>query len=139
MNRKTILALVGAIALAVPVPVAALAAGSGPAVTVRIRTFSKTLTRAVVHGQKGSIRKGGTPKGVCPGKSAAGALNAATHGHWKGKFFRGLKDIFVTSILGVTPKSPDFWGFFVDGKLASKGVCETKLRTGEKLLFKEIK
>jgi len=139
MNRKTLIALIGAIIIAVAVPVAAIAASSGPAVAVQIRTLTKTLRSTVVHGEKGSITKGRTPRGVCPGQSAAGALSAATHGRWTGKYYASLHDIFVTSILGVTPKSPDYWGFFVNGKMASKGVCETKLRTGEKLQFKIVK
>jgi hypothetical protein len=106
---------------------------------VVIKTPHKTLVKTVVHGEKGSITKGGTPAGVCPGKSAAGALDAATHGKWKGKYFSSLKDIFVTSILGVTPKSPSFWNFLVDGKTSSSGICEVKLHTGEKLTFKEVK
>jgi hypothetical protein len=137
MNRKTVLALVGAIAIGVTASGAALAASSvGPAVTVDVKTPTKTLVNTVVHGEKGSITKGGTPSGVCSGNSAAGALDNATHGKWKGKYYPTIKDIFVMSILGVTPKSPKYWGFLVNGKTSSKGVCETKLKAGETLLFK---
>jgi hypothetical protein len=118
----------------------ALAAGSGPAVTVQIKTLTKTLRTAVVHGEKGWITKGGTPRGKCRASSAAGALDAATHGRWRAKYYASVPGgIFVTSILGVTPKSPDYWNFYVNGKSSSKGVCLVSLRAGEKLLFKIIK
>jgi Domain of unknown function (DUF4430) len=139
MHLKTLVALVGAIAMAFTVSGAALAAGSGPAVTVQIKSLTKTLRTAVVHGEKGSITKGGTPKGKCPGSSAAGALDAATHGKWKGKYYASVGGVFVTSILGVTPKNPDYWGFFVNGKSSNKGVCAVSLRRGEKLVFKIVK
>jgi Domain of unknown function (DUF4430) len=140
MNRKTLAALVGAVVLALAATSAALAAGSGPAVSVKVKTLSKTLLHATgVHGEKGSITKGKTPRGTCPGSSAAGALDAATHGHWTGKYFPSLHDIFITSILGVKPKGHDFWGLYVNGKLASVGACEIKLRSGQKLLFKTTK
>ena len=83
-----------------------------------------------MHGEKGWITKGGTPKGKCSGDSAAGALDAATHGKWSGKYFSSLGDIEVTSIVGVKPPSSDFWELFVNGKPASTGVCEVKLHAG---------
>jgi len=140
MNRKTVLALIGAISIAGLSSGAALAASSaGPAVTVRVKTPTKTLVNATVHGETGSITKGGTPKGKCPGASAAGALDAATHGRWTAKYDSSLKDVFITSILGVKPKSHQFWKIIVDGKAASTGACEVKLHAGEKLLFKLAK
>jgi hypothetical protein len=139
MHRNTVLALIGAIILAVAVPVAAVAASAGPAVHVRISSTSKTLRNVTVRGETGWITKGGTPRGVCSGKSAAGALSAATHGRWTGKYYASLKDVFVTSILGVKPTASHYWGFFINGKTASKGVCETKLRAGERLGFKIVK
>lgn len=118
---------------------AALAAGSGPAVSVQVKSLTKTLRTATVHGEKGSITKGGTPKGKCPGSSAAGALDAATKGNWKGKYYASVGGVFITSILGVTPKNPDYWGFYINGKSSSKGVCAVSLHPGEKLLFKIVK
>ncbi|MBV8219751.1 MAG: DUF4430 domain-containing protein, partial [Solirubrobacterales bacterium] len=40
---------------------------------------------------------------------------------------------------GVRPSGSDYWSVYVNGKASSKGVCDIKLRSGEKLLFKEIK
>ena len=140
MNRKTLAALVGAIVLAVASSGVALAAGSGPAVTVQIKSLTKTLVKsASVHGEKGSITKGGTPRGKCPGNTAAGALDAATHGKWTGKYYASVPGIFVTSILGVKPSGSDFWEVLVNGKASNSGICAIKLRAGQRLLFKIAK
>ncbi len=140
MHRKTVVALVGAIVMAVAASGVALAAGSGPAVTVQIKTLKKTLLKpTAVHGEKGWITKGGTPHGNCSGNSAAGALDAATHAKWAGKWYSSVPGIFVTSILGVKPTGSSYWGVYVNGKSASAGICDIKLHAGEKLLFKIIK
>jgi hypothetical protein len=141
MKQKKLLALCGAVAVSLVTAAAALAASStGPAVTVTVKSLSKTLAGpATVHGEKGAITKGGAPKGRCPGRSAAGALDAATHHRWNAKYYASLKDVFITSILGVKPKSKDFWEIVINGKVASTGACEIKLKPGEKLLFKIAK
>jgi hypothetical protein len=140
MNRKTLIALLGAIVLALTASGAALAAGSGPAVSVQVKSTTKTLLKpTTVHGETGSVTKGGTPKGKCPGSSAAGALDAATHGKWTAKWYAKYNDIFVTSILGVKPTGTQFWEILVNGKAASTGACEIKLHAGEKLQFKIAK
>ena len=139
MHRKTLIALLGAMILAVAVAGSALAAGAGPAVHVQIKSLTKTLRQAVVHGEKGWITKGGTPRGKCSGNSAMGALDAATHGRWSGKYYRSVGGIFVTSILGVTPKGSQYWSLYVNGKSASTGACGIRLRAGQRLLFKVVK
>ena len=112
----------------------------GTTVTVEIKSLTKTLLKpTAVHGEKGSITKGGTPSGTCSGQSGAGALDAATHGNWTGKYYSSLKDIFVQSILGVKPTGKDYWGIYVNGKTSQTGICHIKLTAGEKLLFKIIK
>ena len=118
----------------------ALAAGTGPSVTVQVKSSTKTLLKATkVHAEKGWITKGGTPHGKCSGGSAAGALDAATHGKWKGKYYASVPGIFVSSILGVKPSGSSFWELVVNGKPASKGICAVKLHSGERLLFKIAK
>jgi hypothetical protein len=134
-----VLASAGVLAGGVVAPVALGSGSAGPRVTVRIRTLTKTLKNVVVRGEKGSITKGGTPRGKCPGDSAAGALDAATHGRWTGSYSKSVGGIFITSILGVRPHGEDFWSIFVNGKSATKGACELKLRPQEKLLFKIVK
>jgi Domain of unknown function (DUF4430) len=140
MNRKTLAALVGALVLALASAGAAIAAAGSAAVSVTVKTTSKTLLHATgVHGERGSITKGGTPRGKCPASSAAGALDAATHGRWTGKYSAAIGGTFITSILGVKPKSNEFWEIVVNGKPASVGVCLIKLKPAEKLLFKIAK
>ena len=139
MYRTAAIALLGAIIIALAGTGAGLAASSGPSVTVRIRTLTNTLRTAVVHGEPGWITKGGTPRGKCPGNSAAGALSAATHGRWTGRYYASLGDIFVTSVLGVKAKSPHFWGVFVNGRSSSVGLCHIKLRPHETILLKITK
>ncbi len=139
MQRKTLIALLGAMIIAVAAAGSAFAAGSGPAVHVQIKTLSRTLRQVTVHGEKGWITKGGTPRGTCPGNSAAGALSAATRGKWSGKYYASVGGIFVTSILGVKPRGSDYWSLYVNGKVASQGVCAVRLHAGERLLFKVVK
>jgi hypothetical protein len=140
MNRKTLIALAGAIVMALTASGAALAAGSGPSVSVQVKSTTKTLLKpTTVHGEKGWITKGGTPHGKCSGSSAAGALDAATHGKWTGKYYSSVPGIFVTSVLGVRPTGNNFWGVFVNGKSSSTGICAIKLHAGQKLLFKIVK
>ena len=118
----------------------ALASGAGPAVTVSIKSVNKTLLKpTAVHGEKGWITKGGTPHGKCSGASAAGALDAATHGKWTGKYYASVPGIFVTSILGAKPTGSSFWGVFVNGKTSSVGICAIRLHAGERLQFKIVK
>jgi hypothetical protein len=140
MNRKFYPAVAGAVvALIVVMAVGVAAAASGPTVTVQVRTLTKTLLRTTaVHGEKGWITKGATPHGKCSGNSAAGALGAATHGRWTGKYYVGI-GIFVTSILGVKPSGSDYWEVLVNNRTSSHGICDIKLRAGERLLFKIVK
>jgi hypothetical protein len=131
-----------------PLAATALAAHPSPparaaavrSVTVQIKTRHKTLRRrTTVHHHKGWITKGRTPRGKCPASSAAGALSAVTHGRWTGKYYASVSGIFITSILGVKPTGSHFWEVFVNGRPSSRGVCDIKLRAGERLLFKIAK
>lgn len=139
MNRNTLVALLGAIIIGLTATGAAVAASTGPTVTVRIKTLTKTLRTASVRGQTGWITKDGTPKGKCPGDSAAGVLDAATHGKWAGKYYTSPSGILVTSILGVKPTGSDYWEILVNGKASSTGACGVKLRSHETILFKIAK
>jgi hypothetical protein len=141
--KKPGLALAGTLALASVVAPSALGApgaAAGPTVNVSIKTLTGTLLRPTAeHGEKGWVTKGGTPRGKCSGQSAAGALDVATHGRWTGKYYSSVGGILITSILGVKPKGSQFWELFVNGRVSSKGACETTLRAGERLLFKIAK
>jgi Domain of unknown function (DUF4430) len=139
--KKVGLVLLGVVALACALLApAALGAGTGPMVTLSIKSLNKTLLRPTTeHGEQGSITKDGTPRGKCPGDTAMGALDVATHGRWTGKYYSSVGGIFVTSILSVKPKGSDFWELIVNGKVASKGACGVRLARGERLLFEIAK
>ncbi len=139
--KKVGLVLLGTLALACALLApGAFGAGTGPAVTVSIKSLNRILLRPTAeHGENGSVTKGRTPRGKCPGDTAMGALDVATHGRWTGKYYSSVGGIFVTSILGVKPKGSDFWELVVNGKVSSKGACGIKLVRGERLLFEIAK
>jgi hypothetical protein len=135
MKRRSILALGGASLAVAVVPTAALAA---PKVSVRIEGAAHTLqaARTVQTPPSGSITKFGAPVGACPGASALGALNAATHGRWKGKFYSSFNDYLISSVLGETPNvKTGYWGIWVDNRYATTGACEIKLKASDEVLF----
>jgi hypothetical protein len=134
MTSRSILALGGAsLALAVAPGVAQ----AGQKVRVRIEGATKTLQPArTVTTPSGSITKFGAPAGVCPGASAAGALNAATNGRWKAKFYSSFNDYLIGSVLGETPNTKTgYWGIWVDNRYATTGACEIKLKPADQILF----
>ncbi len=115
---------------------AARTASHGTVVTIRIEGANKTLKLAsVIKSDTGSITKYGAPNGKCPGRSAQGALDAATGGRWKGTWYSQYNEYLITSILGEKPSGHNFWEIFVGHTAATKGACDLPLRGGEKLLF----
>jgi hypothetical protein len=134
--KKAGIAVITTLALAGGVIAPVALGASGPKVTVQVNVGHKTLLRPTrVQGSAGWITRGGTPRGKCSKRSAAGALNAATHGRWAGKYYPGI-GIFVTKILGVKGTLSRSWEILVNNRPAKKGVCGIKLRAGERLLFK---
>lgn len=137
MKYRQFAALGGAAAaLAVAITAPALGAGSG--VTVRVEGLKRTLLPATIaHTEPGSITKGGTPRGICPGSSGAGYLDSATHHRWNGSYSSGL-GIEVLTVLGEThtfSAKGYYWGIWVNDRFASKGVCDLKLKPGDQLLL----
>ncbi len=114
---------------------------ASPAVSVRVEGLSRTLlpARTVHPPASGSITKGGTPAGTCPADTAAGALDAATRHRWGGTYSSGL-GIEVSNILGATYSFSrgSYWGFYVNDRFASKGICDTPLHTGDQYLFAAV-
>jgi len=128
----------GATALVAVLVVAAVAAASAPKVTIRIEGGKRTLlaTTTVQAPSSGSITKNGAPKGKCPADSAAGVLNAATKGNWSGSWSSKYGDYLITKILGDTESGKtSYWEILVNNVAAETGVCEIKLRPGDRLLF----
>lgn len=140
MNRRTVLATIVAL---LAMPAAALAA-RGPAVVVRVEGLHRPLlVGKVVRVKKGSITRGGAPSGDCSAKSAAGALNIATHRRWGGLWTTSSGDDYeVMSILGEAHnwhrETKYYWEIFTDNVPAPLGVCELKLHRGEHLLFAAV-
>jgi hypothetical protein len=130
-------ALAGGVAVCV-LAITAPALGAGSGVTVRVEGVKRTLLPATVaHAESGSITKGGTPKGSCPGSSGAGYLDSATHHNWKGTYSSGL-GVEITSVLGEThtfSAKGFYWGIWVNDKFASAGLCDLKLKPGDQLLL----
>jgi hypothetical protein len=136
--RRTLASGSALVALSLIFAGAAVAAGTS--VSVRVEGLTRTLLpTTVVHTHSGSITKGGTPAGVCPSTSAAGALDVATKHHWGGSYSAGL-GLEVTQILSETHtfSSPDYWSVWVDNKFAQAGVCGLTLHKGEQLLFAAV-
>jgi hypothetical protein len=120
-------------------PHAGAAAALKVSITIQGRT--KTLLKTeTVTAPTGSVTRGGVAAGKCPGSSAQGVLNVATLGNWKGKWYASYNEYYLTAILGDTETSKKYyWGLYVNGKSASKGACDVKLKAGDKLLFKVTK
>jgi hypothetical protein len=142
MKHTKILALGGA-ALAASLavaPGAAIASKPAAPATIRIEGKTKTLlatTKAI--GETGSITKGGAAKGACPGDTAQGALDVATHHRWSGKWFGSYNEYEIFTILGDTESgTKSFWEIFVNNVAATSGACEIKLHPGEQLLFATV-
>lgn len=139
MKHRQFAALGGVVAaLAVAAPALGAGSGSGSGVTVRVEGVKHTLLPATVaHTESGSITKGGTPKGSCPGNSAAGYFDSATRHSWNGSFSSGL-GIEVTSVLGETHKFSAkgfYWGIWLNNRFASAGLCDLKPKPGDQLLL----
>ncbi len=137
LKHRQFAALGGAVAafvLAIAIP----ALGAGSSVTVRVEGLKRTLLPATVaHAESGSITKGGTPSGSCPGSSGAGYFDAATHHNWNGTYSSGL-GVEITKVLGETHKFSAkgyYWGVWVNEKFASTGLCDLKLKPGDALLL----
>ena len=132
------IALLGAITTMLAGPAAAFAAGG---VGVRVEGQSKTLVAATtVHLHAGWITKGGLKKGGCSAKSAAGALDVATHHRWNGVHFKSFPGLLVDTILGVKygATAKYYWGFFVNGVSASQGACAVRPHAGDQILFAAV-
>jgi hypothetical protein len=136
MKRTHLFALCGATFAVVLAPTVALAA-SGPKVTVRVEGRTRTLLAAsVVQTQTGFVSRNGAPRGACSATSAAGALDLATRHRWVGQYKSTYADYLVESILGESQTgSAYYWGIWIDDRYASAGICGTKLRSGDQLLF----
>ncbi len=108
--------------------------------TVQIKTMSKTLlARKQVHGGKGWITKGKdadrqVPRQQCRRRTQRGDTRPLDRGVLQE---RPGHLHHVDSRREAAHK--DFWSVFVNGKSSNKGICDIKLRAGQRLLFKIVK
>jgi hypothetical protein len=92
----------------------------------------------VVHVKSGWIRQGHVARGECPSASAQGALDAATHHNWSGKFSRARGGYLVASILGERDNGGLTWKLFTNNLGATGVACKVALHPGEQLLFAAV-
>lgn len=125
MKLSKVLALAAVAATAISTPAAA-APGT---VTFRAEGRAATLVPATqVTTTTAKARE-------CSGTSVLGALEAATGGDWDGTFFPSFGDYFVTRIKTESPRSPDGFSFYVNGRTTDTGACGTELQQGDDVLF----
>lgn len=139
--RPSAAALVLALAAALAVPTATVASspskGKAVSVGLRVEGMHATLLDATVKAHATSIDPDGKPADTCEGLTAAAALQEGTQGKWSaGEYFSGL-GYSVVGIFGESYPftSPYYWSFWVDGKVASAGICTVALHPSQRLLF----
>ncbi|HVR05887.1 MAG TPA: hypothetical protein VMS02_07575 [Solirubrobacteraceae bacterium] len=114
-------------------------AGSPATVTVRVLgpapTYEALTPITQVTTTTTPVVKDG---GSCPGTTAVGALELATHGDWEGKWDSEFNDY---EVLGIDGRSypfegpPPYWSFWLNNAESTKGVCEAELESGNQVLF----
>jgi hypothetical protein len=117
---------------------AARAATASSAITVRVEGPKSTLLAATaVTLSAGNFTKNGVAADSCPGTSAGGALQVATHGDWAGTWSASYRSYFLTGIDGVSyPASgAEYWAFWVNDAPSASGICSYHPRAGDSLLF----
>lgn len=129
--------LIGCLLPALAVPVAM---GAGPAnVTVRAEGTTTTLIpRTAVKTTMTPVVKDSNSAHNCTGTSTAGALELASGGAWTGTWFDSFHAYTVDSIEGETHTfgtTGDYYGFWVNNRFSSLGVCDFELQEGDQVLL----
>jgi hypothetical protein len=128
--------LVALILLAAVAPARAAAAGGPATVTVRIQGLNETLLPQT------EVTTNATPIAVekltCEGTTAGGALFDATGGRWVAK--ESSLGVELLGLEGLNfeefSKNPGiFWGFWLNGKAASNGVCGQSIASGDHIVM----
>ncbi len=103
-------------------------------VTVRVEGAAQTLVqRTTVTLPATAPKPDGT--NACAAGSAGAALWVATGGQWSGTHYSF--GYAVETIKGESHNfpDPDYWEFWLNGKSASAGVCETPVSAGDQVLM----
>jgi hypothetical protein len=113
-------------------------AAAGATVTVRVEGSAKTLLppTSITLGSA-AVDKDGVAADSCKGSSAAGALELASHGDWKGSFSKSLSGYLISSIDGLAFPSTGatYWAFWINDAPASQGICGLTPKAGDSILF----
>jgi len=107
-------------------------AGAPPAVFVRVEGARSTLLSQTLIQTKATSKVKGE---VCSGTTAAGALELATRGNWRAKWFSSLDDFEAMTILGESPAATDYWALWINGRFSDTGACSTRLHAGDHELW----
>lgn len=126
--KKMVLGLLIGVLLAVP------AEAGATDVTVRVEGATQTLLpRTVVTLPTVAPKPDGTND--CAADSAGAALWVATGGQWSGTHYSFGYAVETIKGEGHNFPDPDYWEFWLNGKSASAGVCETPLSAGDQVLM----
>jgi hypothetical protein len=120
--------------LSVPLACLALAAPAAAVthVTVRVEGADHTLVDATrVALPAAAVVKDGDPAHACAPTSAAGALEAATKGDWRGTWGASPLGYSVDAIGG----EEGSFALWVDNRLEGNGLCQARLRSGASVLL----
>lgn len=135
---RTALAALALLAVAAIVAASAGATAPAPTVTVRVEGTSSTLLLpASVTLKAGNVGSDGVAGHTCSGLTAAGALELATHGNWKGTWSKSLHGYFISAVggLALPATGAEYWAFWVNNAPASQGICGYKPKPGDAILF----
>lgn len=131
MPRRTIGAVVGALAASGLLLAAPLAQAGTPAkVSVRVESLARTLVSRSVTTSRAPVEQDGH---TCSGTSALGALQLATGGRWTATWYDGL-GFSLDSVQGVRPTGSDYWTLWLNGRYATTGLCDSELSAGDQVL-----
>ncbi|HEY1776216.1 MAG TPA: DUF4430 domain-containing protein [Solirubrobacteraceae bacterium] len=117
---------------------ASSAAPSAKPITVRVEGTTKTLLASTaVALSSAAVVKDGKSADSCPGTTAAGALEVATHGNWRGTWSASYHSYFLTGIEGQSFPSTGatYWAFWVNDVPSSAGICSYHPKPGDSILF----
>ncbi len=115
------------------------ASAAGPA-TVTVRavgsapSYQTLIPLTTVTTNATPVVNDGNNEHSCSGTSAAGALQLASAGNWKGAWSAEFSAYFVETIAG-TALSGAYWNFWHNNEESPLGICGVEPSAGDTLLF----
>ncbi len=139
IKRRAVPALLSALSLGL------LAAAPAAAVDVNLRIEGKDRTifegRVSTDGHSVQGHKcDGTNNGAenNPGPTVTAALDDGASDNdfsWRGQYYKDFEDFFVTRIGPDENTDNEYWGFLLNYKDPGKGGCQTRVRSGDDVLW----